>query len=72
MEVTEREDGLFEDGTGRLFREVVEVELVLDAGTQAKLEEMSRQSGVPVSDLCLAAITDRLLREGEAGDADEA
>ena len=69
MDITERHDGLFEDGTGRLFREVEELEVVLDEPTRIRLEAMSAKSSVPVNDICQAAIVDRLLREdGPASD----
>lgn len=70
MDITERTDGLFEDGTGRLFREVVSLDVVMDDATSDRLGEMSAMSGVPVSDICQAAIVDRLLRGKEpAADA---
>lgn len=59
--LTEREDGLYEDGDGRVFQEMVTVDVDLDAAAAARLADLSHRTGLTESQLCEHAIVDQLI-----------
>lgn len=66
----ERGDGLYEDSCGRVFQEMVTVDVDLDAATARRLADLAARTGLSESQICEHAVAERLITEGLRGESE--